>query len=440
MNTTLIEQEILGSFLIDADSRQFIDDLTSGDFENNLNKKILKAIKELIADKEEVNIISVHSRLNNEVDIMELTAISSLITSPQSLKSNISILKDNSARKQLKEKASKLLLLADDNSLNADTIKDLFINELNGLGSYSKSIVTTLKEAYMDTIEFIEQRYYDKDNNNLTGIRQFDKLTAGLLGGDFVIIGSRPAVGKTCYSSQISEHYSKTKKVLQVCLEMNKIQMTFRTIAGKTKINTIQLRSGDLTMDQWTELTRIAPYFENENLVYDFNSTNVLQIKNVILKEKPDLVIIDYLQLLEGSEKNRSRQEEVAGISKKLKRIALDCNIPIIALSQLTRMRGNRPTLEDLRESGSLEQDADIVMFLHDPTNGGTDYTQVEELEKNKLILWTNDEVKELREKGNKLTEFIVAKNRNGGVGNWCMVLIGDLVKFFDVDGINSDA
>ena len=237
-----------------------------------------------------------------------------------------------------------------------------------------------------------------------TGFVDFDRLTAGLHPSDFIIIAARPSMGKTAFALNIAAHVAlhQDKHVALFSLEMSDEQITERILCAEGAVDSQKLRVGELNKDDWDRMLCTAEMLGGENLQVD----DTPEITAAALRQKArkiksqhglDLIIIDYLQLMEGSKgKTENRQQEIAEISRSLKALARELNVPVIALSQLSRAvetrQDKRPMLSDLRESGSLEQDADIVAFLY-----RDDYYNPDSQNKN-------------------ITDLIIAKHRNGPI------------------------
>lgn len=247
-----------------------------------------------------------------------------------------------------------------------------------------------------------------------SGFKELDKLTQGFQKSDLIILAGRPSMGKTALSLNLALNCIKRAElpVLFCSLEMSKEQIIYRLLSSETGINQMKLRSGQLTNNDWIKLNKIIrivaklPFFIDDTSdlsIQDIRS----KIKAILLEQSQlGLVIIDYLQLMQNVEgKSVNRAQELSQITRSLKRLAREFNIPIIALSQLSRNVDNRidqrPILSDLRESGSIEQDADLVLMLY----------------RTKAMMQSND-INQLKSTSLTLTELILAKHRNGPLGN----------------------
>lgn len=263
-----------------------------------------------------------------------------------------------------------------------------------------------------------------------TGYAAIDKLTTGLHGGEFVIVAARPAMGKTTLAVNIAQNVAtKTHKTVAVfSLEMGAESLIDRMICAEGNIDANHLRTGRLTKNEWQNLTIAVGSLSNTSLYIDdtpgINISSILARSRRLAKETKNLglIVVDYLQLIEGNNKE-SRQQEVSEVSRELKKLAKELNVPVIALSQLSRSveqrEDKRPILSDIRESGSIEQDADIVGFLYrkdyydQPKSSGDNVPQVQK-----------------PDNGASDTEFIIGKNRSGPQGTVHLMFIKNYNKF----------
>lgn len=257
-----------------------------------------------------------------------------------------------------------------------------------------------------------------------SGFTTLDDLTQGFQKSDFIILAGRPSIGKTALSLNIALNIIKRSRlpILLFSLEMSKEQLMYRILSLETNINSVRLKNGKLYKNDWIKLTKIIkilsklPFFIDDTADLSIQDIR-LKIKTILLKQtKIGVVIIDYLQLMQSSEfKNKNRVQELSYITRSLKNLAREFNIPIIALSQLSRNVDNRidqkPILSDLRESGSIEQDADLVLMLYRIKG-----INLNQNEKSSLI------------------ELIVAKQRNGPVGTIKLKFNENLTKFIELD------
>ena len=423
-----IEYHIIGSFIIDAATHDFINYLKEDDFVDTTNQRIFKAILDLSMEHKEINLFTVHEK--SQVPISHLADITGTVATTSTIESDIKVLKNKSNRRKLIQKANKIIEMAKDNEIDIETIKNNAMKEIDELESIIDDDVVTLKQGMLETTELLENRYKNRgDKSYYTGISKLDKATAGLHPEELTTIGARPGVGKTIIGMQIGLNIARNKKtVMYTSLEMSVTQLCERIIAANSGVNGLRIRLGDIKDDEWMKVFEAASFYAFENFLIDKTSRNPQHIRAKIRKYKPDLVIIDYLQLLQSTTKQQSREREVATITRDLKLMTLEFKIPIIILSQLNRnAEGNRPTMADLRESGAIEQDSDNIIFLHEPN----------EKEKDKLIengIYTQQFFQKLEEKELTLTQMIIEKQRNGPVGTFEVLKVPKLMKFIEIE------
>ena len=250
-----------------------------------------------------------------------------------------------------------------------------------------------------------------------SGFVDLDKKISGLNPSDLIIVAARPAMGKSAFVLNIANYVAMFDKVpvLIFSLEMSKEQMINRILASESEVDSMKLRNADLSTDDWLKLGDASGRLSEIPLYIDdtpgLSATELrAKCRKAKLEKGIGLIIIDYLQLMESKSKNQSRQQEISEISRSLKILAKELKVPVIALSQLSRATesrtDHRPMLSDLRESGAIEQDADIVMFLH-----REDYYDAETEKKN-------------------IAEVIISKNRSGSTGTVELAWIGEYTKF----------
>jgi replicative DNA helicase len=268
-----------------------------------------------------------------------------------------------------------------------------------------------------DTFKYIETLYERKEHVTglATGLVKLDEMTAGLQPSDLILIAGRPSMGKTAFALSIAQYIGVALRgrVLILSLEMSAQQLVQRMLSSEGKVNSLAVRTGRLQMSDWNRLTAAAGRLSEAPIFIDDSpGLTVLEVRAKARRLKAehglDLVIIDYLQLMRGRSATESRQQEISEISRSLKALAKELNVPVVALSQLSRAietRGdNTPRLSDLRESGALEQDADVILFLHRPSRDG-------------------DEIR-------KTAEVHIGKQRNGPTGKVEVAFLSDFARF----------
>lgn len=407
-----LEYEIIGSMLIDNSTHDFIDLLEGKDFTDGFCQKAILGLKQLKAKGIDITLFNVNKITG--LELMDLLKVQSSIATTANTESNIHTLKDSAGRRQLIEKANLIIEMSKDTTKNMAEIKNNIIEEIYTVSEVGNDDVVSIKKAMLETYQLLENRYRDKDDKGLyTGLKKLDNLIAGLHKEELTTIAARPGVGKTILALQLALNISNNKKkVLFTSLEMSTTQLGERIIAGSSKIDSHKMRTGNISdADEWKQIQQAINKYQHENLLIDKTSSNVQHIRTKLRRYKPDLLIIDYLQLLHPTNKEYSREREVAVITRDLKRMTQEFNIPIIILAQLNRnAQGNRPTMADLRESGAIEQDSDNVLFIHEPNN-----TEIHKLiEKN---IYPQSYFEWLANEGYAYSNIIVEKQRNGPIG-----------------------
>lgn len=362
-----IEKAVL--YYIIFEKEQF--NVTEKDFINIKNKKIINAINELKLKKEEISILTIRDKIkekSNEL-LRYLANLGEYIftTSPETA---YKILKEYTKKREIFNLAKQI-----QSEIQTIDKSDIYIEKtITRLQKieYQTEKEEKFLEQVVKTAEEIEKKIVEKKSYDFyTGFFDLDALTDGLHQGELTVIGARPGVGKTTFSLQIAEKLAnKNKEVTYVSLEMSEIQIIQKLLSKRTMINSRKIRNGDLTEEEIEKLATACTEVSQLpiNILTKANSIQQIEIeaRRMKNKNKLDLLVIDYLQLVRNVGNFNSREQEVADISRTLKLLSLELNIPIIALCQLNRNASrNEPTLADIRESGAIEQDADNVIFLY---------------------------------------------------------------------------
>ena len=367
MNDEEIEKAVL--FYIIFKNELF--DLSEKDFTNQCNKKIINAINELKAKQEKISMLTIQSKIDSDSSkvLKYLSELGNYIYKTDA-QTAYEILKDKTKKRELLELAKNI-------QKEIEQIEDVDVYLEKSISEIQKIEFQTEKEENFieevaKTATKIEQNINKKQDYSYdTGFFDLDDLTDGLHKGELTIVGARPGVGKTTFSLQIAEHIAKKQKnVTYVCLEMSTEQMIQKMLAKEAKVNSRKIRNGDLTSEEIDKIGIACAEVCDLKMSILTKIRTIQQIEIVARRMKNrgklDLLIIDYLQLVRSNAKFQSREQEVADISRTLKLLSIELEIPIIALCQLNRNASkNEPTLADIRESGSIEQDADNVIFLY---------------------------------------------------------------------------
>ncbi len=409
------ERSCLGACMLDETALYEVAGVLKGDdFYNKNHKEIYEAIMELYKKNAPVDSLTVSDELKKRgsLDMVGGMAYVASLSSDVPLTSNA-----GEYAKIVSEKADlrRLIITADDiaaksyaEGVDAEQMLDYAEQSIFGIaqGKQSRNVVG-LSEILLDSMEQISERAKSKGDvvGVPTGLIDLDKMTTGLQKSDLIILAARPSMGKTAFSLCVARNAAaKGNKVMIFSLEMSKEQLTQRFIAMEAMIDAQKLRTGDLVPEDWKEISKAADSLNDMDIFIDDTvSISVSEMKNKCrrLKEQKglDLIIVDYMQLMQLGSRVESRQQEIAAISRMLKQMARELDCPVIALSQLSRApegRGktdHRPVLADLRDSGAIEQDADVVLFLY------------------------RDEVYNPETENPGECEVIIAKQRNGPIG-----------------------
>jgi replicative DNA helicase len=407
------EQSILGSLMLEPNSWEAAGSvIISDDFYVPANRRIFAVMQDLALRNRPIDIISVSNLLQEKQELDGLGGHAYLAhivhSTPTAahLESWVEIVRSKALLRRLIRVSTETIEKASSETIEST---EKFLDEVEGeifkLSDRTRSSglvgSAELVRSSIDRLMALSERGADFIGIP-TGFHKFDKLTAGLQGGDLIIVAARPSMGKTAFSLNLAQHVSlrENKSVAFFSLEMGKEQLMTRMLASEAKVNLTDLRIGNVGETAWPKLIEKASKIADARLFIDDTSgISPLEIRAKCRRLKAqhglDLIMIDYLQMMTLKQKTDNRQHEVAEMSRMLKTMAKELNVPVVALAQLSRAvesrSDRRPMLSDLRESGSIEQDADIVMMLY-----REDYYDRE-----------NPEVK-------GISELIIAKHRNG--------------------------
>ena len=429
-NNIEAEEAVLGSILINQETIYGVSELLDiEDFYRKSHRTIFKVMLDLNTTKKAIDIITLTdylthiSKLEEVGGIAFITSLANKVPSTANLKHYINIVKEKSMLRNIVHIAEYMENMGYD-SESIDTPETVLDKAEQLLSKLTKKLVTTkvnnIKEQTLNAYVDIENIINHKDEllGLETGLYDLDNFLQGLKNSDFMILAARPSMGKTAFALNIASHLSikKDTPVVFFSLEMSSNQLIHRIFSSRGLIPLFNLKSGNLDDAHTQKLIKVSNKLSQSKLIINDEISNLMSLRSIARKLKREndikLIIIDYLQLLEGT-RRENRNLEISEISRSLKILAKELDIPIIALSQLSRSVESRqvkkPMLSDLRESGSLEQDADIVMFLY-----REDYYNPETENKN-------------------ITDVIVAKNRNGPTGTIPVYFHKEYVRFQDL-------
>ena len=425
------EQAIIGSMLTDRDAViSAIEVLKPEDFYREDNKTIYEAILNLYTRSEPIDVITVRAELESMGKLDNVGGLEYLAELPEKVPTTanaskyIKIVEEKATLRSLIKTANEIIELGYNPTEDVDDIMEGAEKKIfNIMQDKDQKGYSPLKDVLVESFTKLEELYNRKQH--ITGVPSgfidLDYRTAGFHGSELILIAARPAMGKTAFALNIATNAVLRANVPTAVfsLEMSKEQLVNRILSSESMVDSNKIRTGKLEEDDWTKLAEaIGPLSEGEMYIDDTPGINIMEIRAKCRKLKIEknigLVVIDYLQLIQGSGKrNGSREQEISEISRSLKILAKELNVPVIALSQLSRAAeqrpDHRPMLSDLRESGAIEQDADIVMFLYrdDYYNPDTD------------------------KKG--IAEVIIAKHRGGSTGTVDLRWLGNYTKFVNL-------
>ena len=409
--------------------------LRADDFYKLAHKKIFTAILSLFNRGEAIDLLTLTEELRTKGDLTAsggaayVSSLTSVVPTSANVEYYAKIVQENSLRRLMLKIAGEMILSSHNDSLDSRAIieeaeKKIFeVTDNQQRGGYRAA-----SEIIPETIEAIEKLYRHKDSYTgvPSGFSELDAMTSGFQKSEFIIIGARPSVGKTALALTMAANMAVEKKIPVgfFTLEMSENALMMRLISSESRINSEKIRSGMLRTSDFQSLTDAAGRIYDAPLYIDDTPNMKLldlraQARRLRSKENVEVIFVDYIGLIEPETKtNVPRHEQVAEISRSLKSLARELNIPIICLSQVGRQsEGKAPNLADLRESGSIEQDADVVMFLHRQKETDRDHDQSSRVT-------------------NVVTELIVAKQRNGPIGT---VRIAFLPKYTRFENLSQD-
>lgn len=426
------EQAVIGSMLTDKDAViSAIEVLSDYDFYREDNKIIYSAILNLYNRGEPIDIITLKSELASMGKLEAVGGLEYLAELPEKVPTTanvdkyIKIVEEKSTLRTLIRTANELITLGYDPTQEVEELMDNAEKKIfNVMQSRNQKGYSSMKDILVDTFVELEELYNRKQHVTgvPTGFVDLDYKTAGLHGSDLILVAARPAMGKSAFALNIATNAAVRAKtpVAIFSLEMSKEQMANRILCSEALVDSNKVRTGKIEDDDWVKLAQASGILsEAQIFIDDTPGISIMEIRAKCRKMKLEkdigLVVIDYLQLVQGSSKRgASREQEIAEISRSLKILAKEINVPVIALSQLSRAPeqrpDHRPMLSDLRESGSIEQDADIVMFLY-----RDDYYNQDSEKKN-------------------VAEVILAKHRAGSTGTVELAWLGSYTKFANLE------
>lgn len=432
------EQAVLGAILLESEALvSVLERIGAEDCYRTSHRLILQAMIELSEEGEPVDLVTLTAKLHDKQQLEEvggvsyLTELANAVPTAANVDYYASIVEEKSMLRRLIRTATQIV---SDGYASAEDVGELLNDAEQRIMEISNQRSTrgfvAIKDVLMDVFERVE--YLHHQRGGITGIPsgfvELDKMTSGFQKSDLIIVAARPSVGKTAFALNIAQNVGvRAKETVAIfSLEMSAAQLVQRIICAEANVDAGRMRTGFLEPEDWEKMTMAIGALSEANIFIDDSAAvTVADIRAKCRRLKREhglgLVLIDYLQLIHGRGRaGDNRQQEVSEISRTLKQIARELEVPVIALSQLSRgveqRQDKRPMMSDLRESGSIEQDADIVAFLY-----RDDYYDKESEKKN-------------------IIEIIIAKQRNGPVGTVELVFLKNYNKFVNYDRVHQEA
>ncbi len=421
------ERSVLGGMLIDNDAiNRVVEILDPSDFYRNAHRKIFQAVIELYQANEPSDLVTITNILKNKGELEAVGGASFLATlvdetpTAAHIAHYAKIIREKSILRRLIEGATDIVSrgYADEGGVEE------FLDEAERIifevaSSRIQQSFVPVKDVVKSSFKTIEQLYEKKEliTGVPSGFKDLDRITSGLQSSDLVIVAGRPSSGKTAFSLNIMENAACEAKVpcAIFSLEMSKEQLVQRLLCSRAKVDSYKLRGGFLSENDWPKLTRAAGILSEAPIFIDDSPMlTVLEMRAKARRLKKEkglgLLVVDYLQLVRASGRFGSREQEISDISRSLKALAKELHVPVIALSQLNRgvesRQDKRPMLSDLRESGSIEQDADVVMMIY------------------------RDEMYNTESPDAGKAEVIIGKQRNGPTGKVNLAFLNQFTRF----------
>ncbi len=425
------EQSVLGAMLIDKEAvYKVMEILNPQDFYRDSHKLIYEAILQLVDKDTPLDLITVCEQLRQNGTLEQVGGVSyiatlaTLVPTAANVEYYARIVEEKSLLRTLIQLSNRVSTMGYQGNEDVQSMMSIVEESLNELSRRRHSSdFTPISEVLMTTFDQIEQM--EKNKGSLTGLStgfiDLDKITCGLQKSDLIILAARPSMGKTTLGLMIALNVGMRSKVPVAIfsLEMSKEQLVQRMLCAEAMVDQHKLRTGMLEQDDWNRLTEVAGHLSAAPIYID--DTASISVRELRAKARRlqgekglGLIVVDYLQLMQSNRRTESRQQEIAEISRALKGIAKELNIPVIAISQLSRAveqrQDKKPIMSDLRESGSIEQDADLIMFIY------------------------RDEYYNPDSEKKGIAEIIIAKQRNGPVGTVELGFFKEYTKFVNLE------
>ncbi len=431
------ERAVLGAMMIDDEAIGVaIEHIDSSYFYETAHQKVFASIIELYSNRKNVDLITLSDQLKSQglIDniggVAYLTQLVDHVPSSANILHYANIVKEKGVQRKLIKNATEIISRSYGTNVDVEELVDSAEQLIFEIATArQKQEASHIKDILKEAMEVIDNLYKRKQTVTgvATGFYEFDRMTSGLQKSDLIIVAARPSMGKSAFASTLAEYAAIEKKipVAFFSLEMSKEQLVQRMLCSQAGVDAHKVRTGFLSPSEWPMLTKAASRLSNiPFFIDDTPAISVLELRAKArrLKASHDiqLLVLDYLQLMRSTSRSESRQQEISEISRSLKALARELQIPIIAISQLSRAvesrQDHRPQLSDLRESGAIEQDADVVVLL------------------------MREEYYMPTEENRGIADIFIAKQRNGPVGNFKLKFFKEFVKFGNLETIHQEA
>jgi replicative DNA helicase len=434
------EQAVLGAILFDNEALpKALEILSTEDFYRDNHRRLYSSMIELFERNEPIDMVTLtdYLRKNGLLDsiggISYLSYLANSVPTSANIRHHAKIVREKAILRSLIQVSTQITSKVYEDSTDADEMVDYAERLIFDIADKrTKTTFFSLRNIINDTFKTIEHLYSKKEaiTGIPSGFKDIDVLTSGFQPGDLIVVGGRPGMGKTAFALNIAQHVGIELKepVAIFSLEMSKEQLAMRMLCAESMVNASYVRKGFISKQDWPKLTKAAGKLADAPIFIDDSSAiTVLDVRAKARRLKKErgglsLIVVDYLQLMKSRGNFERREQEISDISRALKALAKELRVPVIALSQLNRaveQRGGdkRPGLADLRESGAIEQDADVIIFLY------------------------RDEIYNKNNPANKgKAEVIIAKQRNGPTGVVNLTYLADCTRFVDFTDISYEA
>jgi replicative DNA helicase len=427
------EKAVLGAMMLSEEAIGVsIEHIDSFYFYETSHQKIFEAVKDLYANRKNVDLITLSDYLKNKAildsigGVTYLTQLADFVPTAANIQYYVDIVKEKGIQRQLIKNSTEIISKSYGTNVNVNELVDEAERLIFEIATAKqRQQAASIKEIIRTTIETIDQLYQKKEaiTGVPTGFIDFDRMTSGLQKSDLIIIAGRPSMGKSAFAVSMAEYacVEKNIPVAMFSLEMSKEQLVQRMLCSQARVDAHKVRTGFLSPAEWPLLTKAAGKLSNVPMyIDDTPAISVLELRAKARRLKASydigLIIVDYLQLMQASVKTESRQQEISEISRSLKALARELRVPLIAISQLSRAvesrQDHRPQLSDLRESGAIEQDADVVVLL------------------------MREEYYNPTPENQGIAEAIIAKQRNGPTGSVKLKFFKEFVTFANLETV----